>query len=248
MPTRVKGKPRIDLADQDINDWHVIEFVGIIRGQSMWLCRCKCGKVKRVTTGNLRSGRSPRCMSCGGKGKHTTHGMSGTWTQRTHASLKNTKKLAPEWQKFKDFYAAVGKRPTGTTLIRTDARKPYGPGNGQWGVKAVLSDQQVALLRNTTGVDRCCLVAALKQDGFTYKDMADAMGITRQRVRQLGSPKMFAKGIETAKRRIAHHQGLVELWRGRLEKLTGQRPPATIDQAAVDAIEREAWGEEGEEN
>ena len=45
------------------------EVVGIERGKKglEWVCRCRCGEVKRCKIDNIRSGRSKMCKACSGK-------------------------------------------------------------------------------------------------------------------------------------------------------------------------------------
>ena len=55
------SKP-IDLTNQKFNFWTVIQRAeNNKRGETMWLCKCECGKQKIVNGYSLRSGASKSC-------------------------------------------------------------------------------------------------------------------------------------------------------------------------------------------
>lgn len=48
-------------------------------GHVMWNCRCDCGAERTVSTGNLKSGASKGCRSCGArKGRRTLKARTST--------------------------------------------------------------------------------------------------------------------------------------------------------------------------
>jgi hypothetical protein len=52
----------IDLTNQRFGFWVVIKRgVDSAAGQTCWLCKCECGKVKEVSSNSLRSGNSTSC-------------------------------------------------------------------------------------------------------------------------------------------------------------------------------------------
>lgn len=67
-----KGVP-LDLVGQRFGLWTVLEREALTsRGQVLWKCQCECGSVKGVQSGNLRSGQSTRCRSCGNRGGYNS--------------------------------------------------------------------------------------------------------------------------------------------------------------------------------
>ena len=56
-----------DLTGQRFGDWLVLERRGSINNRPQWLCRCTCGKEKRVCGQSLHYGKSSRCASCAQK-------------------------------------------------------------------------------------------------------------------------------------------------------------------------------------
>ncbi len=53
--------PKLKLVGKKFARWTVLEEYGKYNGQFVWLCECKCGKIKTVVGGNLRNGRSQSC-------------------------------------------------------------------------------------------------------------------------------------------------------------------------------------------
>lgn len=63
----------IDLTGRRFGYWTVLkrvppETVNTMypgnKGEAMWYCKCKCGEVRMILGGNLRSGRSHGCNVC----------------------------------------------------------------------------------------------------------------------------------------------------------------------------------------
>jgi hypothetical protein len=52
------------VGEPPFTDLTVIERAGNKRGHALWLCRCVCGRTRKVTTGDLRSGRARACAVC----------------------------------------------------------------------------------------------------------------------------------------------------------------------------------------
>ena len=223
-----------DLTGRDFTDWHVVRLVGRVKKQTMWWCRCKCGREKAVAAGNLKSGKSPHCNSCANRNPNA---IKHNPLYGYHRYLLQRKSLSPEWNTFPDFFAAVGPRPKGMSLIRHDPRNPFGPGNGSWGYKRELSEQQVASLLTDDLDERQRVMLNLRLQGFLLRQIGDACGLTREWVRQLTSPNAYSKRIAVAKRKIAWHHEQIRKWERRLAEVSPQPMPATIDEAAVARIE-----------
>ena len=56
--------PEHNLTGQEFNDWTVLRYAGRKNRASMWLCRCKCGREREISAGNLRRRLSKRCRTC----------------------------------------------------------------------------------------------------------------------------------------------------------------------------------------
>ena len=71
-PNLITRNPRfIDLTGQQFGLWTVLSEVHC-SGPAKWLCRCRCGRERRVNGACLRGGKSKSC----GCGHSTTHGMT----------------------------------------------------------------------------------------------------------------------------------------------------------------------------
>lgn len=54
-----------DFTGQTVGKWKVLEFSRVNNlGKRMWLCQCKCGNQREVTTSDLKAGKSTQCKSC----------------------------------------------------------------------------------------------------------------------------------------------------------------------------------------
>ncbi|HMF13562.1 MAG TPA: hypothetical protein VKE94_14685 [Gemmataceae bacterium] len=130
---------------------YVVRFYGTIKGRSYWLCLCKCGVQKIISSHDLlrkkRSVQSCGCLKKDGAGK------DGRTRFLAYDSYKNMRLrcLDPEnkwyseygargiticdrWRdSFENFLADMGDRPGKEfTLERRDNEKGYGPENCYW--------------------------------------------------------------------------------------------------------------------
>lgn len=146
-------------------------------GHRMWLCLCDCGQTCTVAGRNMRSGRTTSC-GCFHRERlreqSLTHGMSGTPTYASWASMKsrcsNEKqqsfcrygargiRVCARWlSSFANFLEDMGERPAGMTLDRKNPFGNYEPDNCRW---ATPGEQN----RNTRGQ---AALALLERMGVT---------------------------------------------------------------------------------
>jgi hypothetical protein len=102
----------------------------------MWVCRCACGNVAEYHAGNLRAGRSTKCVQCQLDAlqqtkKNLSHGYSNTTTYRAWTGTRRYGRCK-RWEKFENFLADMGDRPEGSRLIRINRKKPYSKSNAMW--------------------------------------------------------------------------------------------------------------------
>lgn len=125
--------------------------------QSLWLCRCKCGKYVVVRVGNLTSGNTTSCGCMGSRStlakRSTTHGKSKTREYETYCRMiarcfnRNSKDfrdyggrgitVCEEWLGvggFESFLSHIGPKPSPQHSIDRfpDTNGNYEPGNVRW--------------------------------------------------------------------------------------------------------------------
>jgi len=123
------------------------------RGHSVWKCRCECGKEKLVFSTNLTSGCTQSCGCLSREivaARSSTHGESYSKEYKSWQSMigrcRNPKDpnfkyyggrgitVFQEWERFENFLAYMGRRPTsGHSIDRyPDKNGNYEPGNCRW--------------------------------------------------------------------------------------------------------------------
>lgn len=146
-----------DLTGQKFHRLTVLERAANRGNATMWLCRCDCGRIKRVCGGQLKNGRT---VSCGCyhreelKSRNTTHGCTHMpefpcWRSMidrcdpnsSHPSKKYYADLGvtvcDRWSAedgFRLFLQDVGRRPTAKHSIDRfpNPNGNYEPGNVRW--------------------------------------------------------------------------------------------------------------------
>ena len=119
----------------------------------LWQLMCECGKTTVAVASQVRSGKTKSCGHLKSAGNRKTHGAGKTrlysvWCNMKarcnnpqNAAYKNYGgrgiRIAPEWEDFSAFAAAVGEPPKPSdTLDRIDNSLGYAPGNVRWADRA----------------------------------------------------------------------------------------------------------------
>jgi hypothetical protein len=150
-----------------------------------WICRCECGTVKSVLSGNLKNGSSKSC-GCLQVDSVKTHGMSASkeyqsWAamkercyRKAHVNYKNYGgrgiSVCDLWlNSFESFYKDMGDRPRGKTLERKNNLKGYYPENCIWASKKEQA-------RNRKGN----VIMKINGKVFVLVELLEKFGIARQ--------------------------------------------------------------------
>lgn len=161
-----------DKTGKSFGDWLVIKRDGSMKyGGAAYLCRCKCGTERRISSGSLGAGGT---LSCGCDNKKTfaersvTHGMSKhpmylAWCRikdrcynRRHTYYPRYGGrgigLCERWMDFTKFYSDnIQSWRAGLTIERIDNNGQYEPDNCRWATRAEQSRNRSNTVLMTLG-------------------------------------------------------------------------------------------------
>lgn len=157
----------INLSGLTFGQWTVISRAKPQNGETLWKCRCTCGKEAKVGAKNLRRGLS---RSCGCASKEF-HGESesieyATWRRINQRCtnpnnrdwhLYGGRGIRVEWTSFSEFLADMGPRPSPKHSVdRIDPNGPYAGPNCRWATaKQQARNMRVNRLLSARGETRC---------------------------------------------------------------------------------------------
>lgn len=192
MTTKIIPVPKNikkDLTGQTFGDWTVVKEVGNSNSKErLWLCRCSCGRERKVFQANLTRGLS---LSCGYRASHGSHGMAKTGEYKSwHAMIQRCGnpakdnyasyggrgiKVCERWlNSFEAFYTDMGPRPKPEySLDRIDPNGDYEPKNCRWAT----SKQQQNNMRSNLRI-------TYQGQTMTVEEWAERMGLPAPTIRK----------------------------------------------------------------
>lgn len=202
-----------DLTGQKFGYWEVVsrDDEKSKHGHRMYLCRCVCGKEKKLRGSMLTSGASISCRCITFIDKNKKHGMSNTRTYNTWVSMrercfnpKNDKyerygakgiTVCEEWRNsFENFLSDMGVRPKGMTIDRIDNSKGYCKENCRWATPKEQTLNRFFTKWVTAFGETLC-----------FSDMAEKYGITTTTLRYRLKKGMSLEDALTEKKRDAFY-------------------------------------------
>ena len=187
----------IDLTGHRYGKWTVISRAPRRKGSSFWNCRCDCGTEKQVRLGNLRYpvGHSRGCSECATYGPRTprvdlTGQVFGKWIV-----LERAKSICSRvyWRcqcecgtvrEYSEYYLRAA--TSGCNRCKK-TKKDYRSDEESRQVchiQDVLAKEQI---EQGEGPRRTQMIRSARRLGLTLKEIGTALGITRERVRQVAA-------------------------------------------------------------
>jgi hypothetical protein len=132
----------INIVGQRFKHLTVLELDYNDKGKIYWKCKCDCGKIISVLSGQLRNDGKTSCGCHRITGDRNTPEY-GIWKSFRRACTDPKHKsyniygakgitVCQRWETFKNFIADMGRRPEGMVLARIDKNKGFCKKNCEW--------------------------------------------------------------------------------------------------------------------
>ena len=188
--------------------WIVLGYVGVASKDHQWLCRCDCGTVKAVSSGNLRR----RSSSCGCYRREVSRAQTGTSLRHGESGKARTPEYAAwvammqrcycqgagnyrnygavgikvheRWHVYENFLADLGRKPSSKHSLDRypNSEGNYEPDNVRW---ATASQQS----RNT----KSNRMVTVNGESHCIAEWSERTGISPQKLYRSAKPEITLK-------------------------------------------------------
>jgi len=208
---------REDLKGLKFNKLEVINYSHANgSGNSFWLCKCDCGKIKAIRGSDLKNGHTKTC-GCLKREIKKTHNLTGTPTYSSWDNMRsrcnNTKainynnyggrgiRVCKEWEdSFIAFLEDMGEKPDKSyTLERVDVNGDYTPENCRWATYEEQARNRRMQSNNKTGVTGVAEIFKTQELIYYRAYWVDLEGKERSKsfsIKKYGKEKAFILAIE----------------------------------------------------
>ena len=146
-------------------------FAGCKRGNSLWHCRCECGKTTTLLAYSLKNGHTKSCGCLAGESHGERVGGQNSAEYRAYFNAKERcenprhknykdygrRGVTFRFESFGEFLAEVGRRPSSAYSIdRKDNNGHYEKGNVKWSTRTEQGrNKRNNAMVEVDGVSRC---------------------------------------------------------------------------------------------
>lgn len=177
---------RLDLTGERFGRLTALKLTGRKNssGKLEWECKCDCGEIANVASGQLRSGKTKSC-GCLQSDNRIKHGHTQSNTYSSWRCMKcrclnpnhshfeyyggRGVTICDRWKNsFKSFLEDMGEAPAGLTLDRIDNSKGYEPGNCRWATPKEQSNNTRRTIFVFRNGEKLPLAIAAEKEGISY--------------------------------------------------------------------------------
>jgi len=183
----------------------VIAQLGTVNGNTVWLCKCRCGSVGLALAQDIKAGKTSSCgcyQAERNSEAHRIHGGTGSKLYDAWRAMKERCdnpdhpdyghyggrgiRYCEEWKDFQNFrsWALSHGYTEGLTIDRKDNDGPYSPDNCRWATMKQQSNNRRGNIRVTLDGETMTLKQAAERTGLPY-------GALRERYQRDGEADLF---------------------------------------------------------
>lgn len=185
-PRRKRGRQYRDLTGQQFGMLTAEALAGIEEGRfSWWDFRCHCGNLVRLRGHNVVHGGRWNCGCMDGCAKWPEY---KAWKSVKDKARRNDADIDLRWaEAFMHFWMDMGKAPQGKHHVSLiDRREGFHKNNCRWSSRRQMTWVAPHMRMSDASIQRAKSIVERKLRGESYAEIAESLGLTNQRVSQIG--------------------------------------------------------------